>query len=147
MQRLLGRLLGPIGSFRSTTTATSTRTAKRNRFILAKKQLCTCLTLFCTFLCRHCATTTLQRLISHDVLWRTLTQDNDFLFFSWTLIQSFTIQLQKKLPTFDGTERDEISATTEFDTFRLQSLSRSLRGEFFLVLRDIKEERRKEILS
>ena len=148
MQRRLGRLLGPIGSFRSTTTATSTRTAKRNRFILAKQQLCTCLTLFCTFLCRHCAATTLQRLISHDVLWRTLTQDNEILFLFLNFdIQSFIIQLQKKLPTFDRTERDGISAITEFDTFRLQSLSRSLSGEFFLVLRDIKGERRKMILS
>ena len=69
-----------------------------------------------------------------------------FILFSWTLIQSFIIQLQKKLPTFDGTERDGIS-TIKFDTFRLQSLSRSLRGEFFLVLRDFKEERRKKILS
>ena len=139
--------VGPIGSFRSTTTATSTRTAKRNRFWLAKRQLCTCLTLFCTFLCHHCATTLLQRLISHDVLWRTLTQDNEILFLFLNFdIQSFIIQLQKKLPTFDGTERDGISAI-KFDTFRLQSLSRSLRGEFFLVLRDMKEERRKKILS
>ena len=29
-----------------------------NRFRLAKQQLCTCFTLSCTFLCRHCATTT-----------------------------------------------------------------------------------------
>ena len=29
------------------------------------------------------------------------TQDNNFLFFSWTLIQSLRIQLQKQLPTFD----------------------------------------------
>ena len=30
---------------------------KSNRFRLAKQQLCTCITLFCTFLCRHCTTT------------------------------------------------------------------------------------------
>ena len=35
------------------------------------------------------------------VLSRTGTQDNNFLFFSRTLIQSFRIQLQKHLPTFD----------------------------------------------
>ena len=35
------------------------------------------------------------------VLSRTGTQDNNFLFFSWTLIKSFRIQLQKHLPTFD----------------------------------------------
>ena len=33
----------------ATTTATATRTSKSNRFILAKQQLCTCITLFCTF--------------------------------------------------------------------------------------------------
>ena len=46
-----------LGSF-STTTAMATRTATKNRFILAKQQLCTCSTLFCTFLCRHCTTAT-----------------------------------------------------------------------------------------
>ena len=35
------------------------------------------------------------------VLSRTETQDNNLLFFPWTLIQSFRIQLQKQLPTFD----------------------------------------------
>ena len=29
---------------------------KRDRFRLAKQQLCTCITLFCTFLCRRCTT-------------------------------------------------------------------------------------------
>ena len=28
-------------------------TVKNNRFRLAKQQLCTCITLFCTFLCRY----------------------------------------------------------------------------------------------
>ena len=31
---------------------------KSNRFRLAKQQLCTCITLFCTFFCRHCTSTT-----------------------------------------------------------------------------------------
>ena len=31
---------------------------KINRFRLAKQQLCTCITLFCTFPCRHYTTTT-----------------------------------------------------------------------------------------
>ena len=39
----------------------------RNRFRLAKQQLCTCITLFFTFLCRHCATTTWKCLISRFV--------------------------------------------------------------------------------
>ena len=37
---------------------------KSNRFRLAKQQLCTCITLFCTFLCRRCRTTTWKCLIS-----------------------------------------------------------------------------------
>ena len=37
---------------------------KSNRFRLAKKQLCTCITLFYKFLCRHCMTTTWNFLIS-----------------------------------------------------------------------------------
>ena len=31
---------------------------KSNRFRLAKQQICTCITFFCTFLCRRCTTTT-----------------------------------------------------------------------------------------
>ena len=40
---------------------------KRNGFRSAKQQLCTCITLFCTFLCRHCTTTTWKCLISRFV--------------------------------------------------------------------------------
>ena len=43
------------------------RTKKRKRFILAKQQLCTCITVFCTFLSRRCLTTTWKCLISHFV--------------------------------------------------------------------------------
>ena len=35
-----------------------------NRFILAKQQLCTCITLFCTYLSRRCTTATWNFLIS-----------------------------------------------------------------------------------
>ena len=42
---------------------------------------------------------------SFHVLSRTGTQDNEFYFLSWTLIQSFRIQLQKKLPTFEELNR------------------------------------------
>ena len=31
---------------------------KSNRVLLTKHQLCTCITLFCTFLCRRCTTAT-----------------------------------------------------------------------------------------
>ena len=37
---------------------------KSNRFRLAKQQLCTCITLFCTFLCCRCTATTWDCLIS-----------------------------------------------------------------------------------
>ena len=37
---------------------------KGNWFRLAKQQLCTCIMLFCTFLCRRCTTTTWKWLIS-----------------------------------------------------------------------------------
>ena len=40
---------------------------KSNRFRLAKQQLCTCITLFCTFLSRRCTTTTWKCLISRFV--------------------------------------------------------------------------------
>ena len=51
----------------ATTTVTATRTAKSNRFRQANQQLCTCVTLFCTFLCRRCTTTTWNCLISRLV--------------------------------------------------------------------------------
>ena len=37
------------------------------RFRLAKQQLCKCITLFCTFVCRYCTTTTWKCLISRFV--------------------------------------------------------------------------------
>ena len=40
---------------------------KINRFRQAKQQLCTCITPFCTFLCRRCTTTTWDCLISRFV--------------------------------------------------------------------------------
>ena len=40
---------------------------KSNRFRMAKQQLCTCITLFCKFLCCQCTTTTWKCLISRFV--------------------------------------------------------------------------------
>ena len=45
---------------------------------LLRKQLCTYITLFCTFLCRHCTTTTWKCLI--HVIRRTWTSDDKFFF-------------------------------------------------------------------
>ena len=54
----------------------------------------TCITLVCTFLCRHCTTTTLKCLISCFV--KDVKTRERLPFFPWTLIQSFRIQLQEK---------------------------------------------------
>ena len=43
------------------------KNGKENGFRLAKQQLCTCITLFCTFLCRRCTSTTWYCLISRFV--------------------------------------------------------------------------------
>ena len=43
------------------------KSGKYGKFRLAKQQLCTCITLFCTFLCRHCTTTKWTRLLSSFV--------------------------------------------------------------------------------
>ena len=66
---------------------------KNNRFGLAKQQLCTCVTLFCTFLCRRCTTTTWKCLISRFV--EDVNKRQRLSFFFWTSIHSFRIQLQK----------------------------------------------------
>ena len=45
-------------------------------------------------------------------MWRTSTQENDFLFLSLNWIQSFRIQLRKISPTIDGpVEQDRINPT------------------------------------
>ena len=63
---------------------------KGNRVRLAKQQLCTFITLFVHFVA---VVARLQREREHKT--------TTFFFFFLTLIQSFRIQLQKKLPAFD----------------------------------------------
>ena len=70
---------------------------KSNLFRLAEQELCTCITLFCTFLCRRCKTTTWGCLISRFV---EDVNTNNFIFLSLDF-DTFRIQLQKDLPTFD----------------------------------------------
>ena len=53
---------------------------KSNVFRLAKQQLCTCITLFCTFCCRHCTTTTWNCLNSCFVKDRNTRQQLSFSF-------------------------------------------------------------------
>ena len=81
------------------------------RFRQAKQQLCTCTTLFCTFLCRRWTTTTWNCLISRFTEEGNKRQQLSF-FFSWTLMQSFSIQLQEiwKIANIWRIRRDGISA-------------------------------------
>ena len=53
---------------------------QRNRFRLAKQQLCTCITLFCTFLCRRCTTRTWKCVISRFVEDGNTRQQQSFSF-------------------------------------------------------------------
>ena len=84
-----------------TTTATATRTAKSNKFILVKQQLCTCITLFCTCFSRRCTTATWNFLISRASLGSRWTQHKTFL---CPFLNSDTVlsdSIQKISPTFD----------------------------------------------
>ena len=71
-----------------------------NGFRLAKQQLCTCIMLFCTFVSCRCMTTTWECLFFMFFQGREH-KTTALLFISWTLIQSFRIQLQENLPTSD----------------------------------------------
>ena len=91
---------------------------KKNSWLrLAKQQLCTCITLFCTFLCRHCTTTTWKYLISRffeDVHTR---QRLSFSFPEfWHSPLEFNVK--KKFASFWRIRRDGISAI-KFEAARL----------------------------
>ena len=82
------------------------RTTKMERFILAKQQLCSCITLFCTFLIRrNCDgehlnfTRSLYGVCEHGAYI--------FFFFFQTQIRSLRIQPQKILPTFNKLNETE----------------------------------------
>ena len=112
---------GTIGSLRNDDDDGNENGKKSNRFRQAKQQLCTCITLFCTFLCRRCTTTTWNCLISRfveDGEQKTTT----FFFFSWTLMQSFRFQLQKNFGNIRRIKRDGISAI-KFEAAQIQFLS------------------------
>ena len=64
----------------TTVTATATKTAKSNRFRLAKQQFCTCITLFCTFLCHRCTPKARNSLFSRFVEDVSLKQQFSFSF-------------------------------------------------------------------
>ena len=80
-----------------------------NRFRLEKQQLCTCITLFLYI--------SLPSLPYYNVKVPKFTfcrgrehKTTTFFFFSWTLIQSFRIQLQKPFANIWRSKRDGISA-------------------------------------
>ena len=89
---------------------------KSYRFILAKQQLCTCITLFCTLLCRRCTTTTWKCLISRFV------KDKNFLFLFLNFDTVLRIQLQKNISSIWGIKQDGISAI-KFEAARIHFLS------------------------
>ena len=98
------------------------RPIKSNRFRLAKQHLCTCITLFCTFVCFFAATARLRReKLSFHVLCGTRTQDSDFLF----LFQNFDKVFQNSTPEKNRQrgriERDGISSI-KFETVRIHFL-------------------------
>ena len=81
-----------IPGAQATTTATATRTSKkRNRSIVAKQQLCRCITLICTFLRSRCRTELRNLLISRALYGvgehNALTRKFRFLFENGLLTQ------------------------------------------------------------
>ena len=70
------------------------------KFRLGKQQLRTCITLFCTFLCCRCTTTTWKCLISRFVVDVNTRQQLSFSFLElWNSLLKFNYK--KNLPTFD----------------------------------------------
>ena len=108
------------------TTATSTRMAKKQRFRSAKQQFARASPLL---IAHFFAVTTRLRCENAYANFmfcgwsehKTAT----FFFFSWTLIESFRIKIQRKLPTFDELSAIKFEAvpllTYWFETVLLQS--------------------------
>ena len=111
---------------------------KSIRVRLAKQQLCTCITLFCPFLCRRCTTTKWKCLISCFV--EGVNEDNDFPAFSFREegIQSFC-----QFANIWRFERVGIS-TIKFEVARIHFLSAIFVDVAFVVNnRDLKIRRRR----
>ena len=96
---------------------TSTKTAKkksnRPRFRLTKQQPCTCITLFPTFLCRHCTSRTWKCIISRFVEDVNTRQQLSELWYNLLEFNS-----RKKISNIWRIERDGISAI-KFEAARL----------------------------
>ena len=65
--REMYQLIGSLSNNDGDGNEDGTGREKSNRFRWAKWRLCTCITIFCTFLCRRCTTTTWKRLNSRFV--------------------------------------------------------------------------------
>ena len=105
---------------RATTTVTATRTAKWKRFGQGKQQLCTCITLFCTFLSCRCTTTTWKCIISRFVEDGNTGQQLSFSFLE--LWHSPSELNSQKIANIWQTEQDGKSAI-KFEAARIHFLS------------------------
>ena len=107
-------VLGKIVESLSKDGATATQTAKKQWVYWAKQQLCTCTTLFCSFFCRCCTSSTwnyvVSRLMETDVNTR-----QQFSFFS-ELRYSDDLEI---IPTFDKSCEWIRIRLNKFETVRI----------------------------
>ena len=83
-------------------TRTVTRRSKKQQVLIAKQQLCTCTTLFCTFLCPCFCTTATWTCLLNFAFYRRRKQATTNDYFSLcTWIRCLGVQLQEGSPTFD----------------------------------------------
>ena len=109
-----------LGSFTQRRWRSQREQQKSNRFRLAKQQMSTCITLLCSFLCRHCTTTTWKCLISRFVENANTIQQ---VYFSFPELRYILLEFNsRKMANIWRTERDEISPI-KFEEERLQFLS------------------------
>ena len=95
---------------------------KKKRFRLTKQQLCKFITLFCTFLCRHCTTTTWKYLISR-LVEDLKTRQRLYFSFPELLYSLLDFNSKKHLPTFDELNEMEYTRAITFQTVDHRSTS------------------------
>ena len=109
-----------IGSLSNDAGRRQLKRQKSSRFIVEKQKLRTCITLFCTFLCRHCTTTTWKCLISGFFKDGNLRQQLSFSFPElWYSHLEFN---SKKFANIWRIKRDGINAI-KFEATWIQFLS------------------------
>ena len=91
-----------MGSLSNNNSDSKKERPKSNQFILAELQLCICITLFCTFLSRHCKSATWNLLISLASFMELVSTAQNFLFLFLFVdqIRSFQVQPQTISPRF-----------------------------------------------